>query len=784
MDHGSDKILRTAVRDEPAPLGRLWRLRVPFLLPVIGATAGCLLGEFLTPPPMACAIAGLLFLLSAFVAKRPRRATALLVFGIACAFAALHGWRGPDSAAARLARTYPGPTLVEAKGRVLESPRAFGEERWVFALRTEQMVVAGSEVREPFRVQVQWPGPPPMPGDKVMVIGSLSSLTPPRNPGSFDVSAWLARQGLFSQVVAATRSDTRIIEQSEQPSLRAAAKAAREWIRTTLFAGLGPDSPQAHLVVAMTIGEVGPLDPALAEDFRATGTFHLFSVSGLHVGMLAMLLWLALAALRVPPTIAAAIIIPTLFFYALVTGWKPASVRAAVMAAFVLAGVVAGRPAIVINSLFAAAFFILLANTAELFNPGFQLSFVVVLSILVLCPWLDRFFRRQLEVDPFIPRRLYSPRERLHQSLTVHLAPLTAVSSAAWIGSLLLTMGFFHLISLAAIPANMVCVPLAFCIMAVSMLSLVSGIFSQAVAAIFNNTNWALASMLIATVESLAALPGSYLRLPWPELNPPEARVTIFDFGAGGATCLEADGRSWFIDCGPAREHERTVLPYLRQRGVGRLDGLFITHGDAGHMGGASALLDAARPKVVAETVLSDRSPTRKALQTRLEAMGLERRLVQAGDHLPVTKNVSIDVLFPPPGIQAENADDKAAVIRLNIGRWRVLLLSDSGPSTAAWLVANAPTELGCEILVKHNHRSGVAIDTALLDLATPQVVIVAASHFPASARLPAATIDAITSRGIPLLRLDSTGAVTVSFFGKHAELRGFVDHSLVRVDQ
>jgi ComEC/Rec2-related protein len=143
------------------------------------------------------------------------------------------------------------------------------------------------------------------------------------------------------------------------------------------------DPTVADLLVAMVLGDVSSLPEDVQEEFRGTGTFHLFSVSGLHVGMIGVLLWYVFKVLRVPRRHAAGWIIPLLFFYVLMTGLKAASVRSALMASIVLLGMMTNRRPVLINNLCAAGFLILLVDTNELFNPGFQLSFCVVAAIML-----------------------------------------------------------------------------------------------------------------------------------------------------------------------------------------------------------------------------------------------------------------------------------------------------------------------------------------------------------------------------------------------------------------
>lgn len=763
--------------------GQLARQRMPFLPLLAAAVCGCLTGHYFPEP--AGWLAGLapVLLIGAVVlaGRHVRLAVWVLGLGVVTAFAAMHSWREHSSVARQIAEAWPGPVIVDVHGVVAEVPRAFAEDRSAFRIHTTWVEFPGWSGKLEFPLQVAWSGAPPQVGDQIAARGTLSQFPAARNPGAFDLKGWMASRGIFSRLEVNLPSEASVRAARSGFSLQALAGSARQWAQRTLTVGLEADSSQAHLITAMTLGDTRPLDDALLEGFRGTGTLHLFSVSGLHVGIVGFLFWLVLSTLGVPRAGMVAVIIPVVFFYALVTGWKPASVRAAVMASFVLVGLLAGRPPVVLNSLLAAAFFLLLTDTQELFNPGFQLSFSVVASLVLLCGPLGETLAARLRPDPFLPPTIYTRSEKRWSWTARTLAPLAAVAVAAWIGSAILTLGYFHLISFSAVPANMLCVPLAFCVMAVAMLSLTTGLLSLAVAAVFNNANWLLASILIAVVEGFAALPGSYFYVAAPAFPQPVATITIFDFGKGGAVFVEGAHAKWLIDCGPSREHDRSLLPFLRSRGVNRLDGLVLTHGDASHIGAAEALLESCAPQSLYESVVDDRSPVRRRVRAGATKAGLHPQPLKAGDSLEISDAMRLSVLFPPPDLMAEWADDKALVLLLDIQGRRVLMLSDAGPGTEAWLLQHVPHELECAIVIKGAHHSGVAMLAALLDAANPAALIATGDHFPSTETLPEATLLDVAQRGIALYRQDVTGAVTIQFWPDEIRILPFLtSHSAI----
>jgi ComEC/Rec2-related protein len=544
----------------------------------------------------------------------------------------------------------------------------------------------------------------------------------------------------------------------------------------TLRVGISGDPVVCDLLVGMVLGVTSSIPDILLQEFRGTGTYHLFSVSGLHVGMIGVILWQALKTAGVGRRWAVAIIIPALFFYALLTGWKPSSLRAAMMSAIFLIGMTSSRRPAPFNSLCAAAFLILVQWTNELFNPGFQLSFLVVAAILLFAVPLHDLIRRRWHPDPFVPRQIWTKWQKRSAETVEKIGGLAAVSLAAWVGSLPLTLYYFQMISLSALPANLAIVPLAFVIMVTAVLALAGGIFWSTLAAIFNNANWVFCKVLLGVVHVMSGLPGSFVYIGTPA--PAPLTVTVFDLGAGGSAGIRSDGKVWLLDCGAKWQSESVILPWLRNCGKAGPDGLLLTHGDAHHIGGALGLMETCRPGILVDSVLDDRSPQRGLLHKKLQELASPKSLARAGDTFRISKNAVLKILYPPAGTTRDIADDKALVVRLDSGTTRLLFLSDAGPYTMDWLLKNAAPELPADILVKGAHRSGLPVDDSFIDAVRPRMIVATAAAFPASERPDGNWVSRMESRGIRVFRQDLSGAVTIRVQASDFQAAGFFDGS------
>lgn len=669
------------------------------------------------------------------------------------------------------------PRPVVVTGEVVTEPKIGNGAFANFELRLDSIEIGGVSEACAATVRVRWKTAPEL-GDEIRLTGLAETIPPARNPGAFDMRAYLARRDIFTSVFVRYAEAGEIVRPRAGNFILRLAARSRDWMRTTLVRGLEDSPDVSALINGMTLGIRHETPDDIEQPFQQTGTLHLFAVAGLHVGMIAELLWILAGLFRLPRKAAAFLIILALYFYSAITGLHVSSLRAATMAAVLLGGIFFERPVFSLNSLAAAALLILAWDPNQLFTSGFQLSFAVVATIIVCQRAIFRPLARLSESDPFLPRSLVSKSRRALGRGWRYLAGAVSVSAAAWIGSLLFIWWYYYLITPVSLLANLAIVPVAFCILAVAMMSLLAAPFSAGLSLIFNNANWSFSRLVLALAQVLAQLPGGHVYVERPHLpSVARAEVTVLDAGAGAAVHLRAGGADWLFDCGSTRDYGSFTRDYLHSRGIDRLDGLLLSHGDSLHIGGAIALLDDFHPRAIFDNAAPDRSRVHHALIVRLP----QRHLLARGDEWQLAPNVHARVLFPPRNFKAKAADDEALVLRLEIaGKFGVLLVSDSGRQTEQ-LLLKQPNELRSDILIKGQHHSGESGSREFLDAVQPQLIIATSVDFPERERIPDDWAQTVRDRGITLFRQDETGAVRLEFFENEFRASGFVDQETFR---
>jgi competence protein ComEC len=738
--------------------------RQPFVGLAVMAGLGITLADFFPLSPcalLATALAVMICAVALFFWPKLVATYVIVGFG----FFLLHNFQTSNTEGQRItAQLGDRPRIITAIGSVISEPKIAPNGFATFLLKLESIELEGRKEPTHAVLQIRWRGTPEF-GDELKLFGTAEPIAPPRNPGEFDMRSYLARRDIGRMLFVRYPEDGTLIRHGGGNPISRMAQQSRAWMQNALCRGLenAPDVRDFLSGIVLGLRHQTPED--IEEPFQQTGTLHLFAVAGLHVGIVATLLWVLAMVARLSRKWATAIIIPLLFFYAAVTGLHVSSVRAAVMTSILLGGFFFERKVFVANSLAAAAFFLLCWNTNELFSTGFQLSFAVVGAIVLFADPLFRVLQRWVAPDPFLPRTLLRGPRRLMHSGFEWLCHGTSVSLAAWIGSLPFVLWYFHIVTPISLFANLLVVPVAFFILAIALLSLLSTPLLPWLAVIFNNANWFLAKLVLGIVQIFAQVPGGhfYVAQPhWPEKL--TAQIMVLDLGAGAAVNLRTGNTEWLFDCGSERSYQQVVREYLLWAGVNRLDGLLLTHGDALHIGGAAKLLgDFPRIRLI-DNPAPDRSTGHQELHRLFEERRIKSDHLAAGDRFHLSREVSAHVLFPPHLFSASKADDQTYVIQVSIGRSTVVLfMSDSGVDTECALLSSG-FDLHSDIVVKGQHHSGQSGSDQFLDAVHPQLVIATSRDFPEYERIGDKWANDLQMRGIKLFRQDETGAVTLRF--------------------
>ncbi len=559
---------------------------------------------------------------------------------------------------------------------------------------------------------------------------------------------------------------------------------------------------RAGLGEALILARRERLPREVRDQWARAGIAHLLAISGFHVGVIAGILYLLARRLGLGPGRAPLAAAAGSWAYVLAIGSPVAATRAAFILAALAAGRLLGRRISSLGALATAFIALLAARPDAIVSVAFQLSFAGAAGLVLLAPPVSRVLRT---------RRL----ARLPSALRTGLASGIAATAATFP----LVAWHFGYFAVAGIPVTLVAGPLVAAAIPGILLSILLSFVSFPLASIFAGGSdlflqvagaivsfvvdipgaavWTPRWWVVAATAALAAyalvVRGFALRLrprvraallaaclvaalvawPIPALigRGGAMELVFLDVGQGDAVAIRTPGNRWIlIDTGPRTRTfdsgERIVVPYLRRRGVARLEALVLTHPDLDHIGGANAVLSELTVLRVLDPGAAAARPAYVAALERAQARGATWFAAGAGDRVSAD-GVTLEVLHPggaAANAASDEANDQSVVVLLRYGDFTALLPGDA-PAAVEEALLEAGRIPPLVLLKAGHHGSRTSTAWKLVEVTQPELSVVSAGARNRYGHPHRVVLDRIERAGSDLARTDLQGVVRVRAF-------------------
>lgn len=620
----------------------------------------------------------------------------------------------------------------------------------------------------------------PLDGQRLRFEGSLYHPSGRVNPYGFDFKDYLLQKGITAGISGAKNLAFIPSVLSEPASIWLRARQA---ISTRLDNALGKHS---ELAKALLLGVRDGLDEEMSRDFRIAGVAHVLAVSGLHVGFLVYGLKKLLAFLHLSPKASLLVFTAFLLAYCRLLDFTPSVARASILSVMLLGGKALRRRPDPLTSLAAAFLLILLIWPLDLFNLGFQLSFLAVLGIFTLGDKLNSLMEgwpgfRKLPALAQMAMKAYA---LTFSASALTLVPLANAFHQVSIAGLLINpfavflIGFLLGGFILVLLVSYVSLPLAL------LIAFPAGWLSsgyQAVIAYFAGLPWAsvrIGALRLWWFFALAGLLFTFTR--YSVLKPRLRRVLQaclalmmiaaillpgntnlryiqFSTGFSDSAAILDRNHTLVIDTG---EHAGDLLNLLLSEGR-IIDQLVLTHLHADHAGGLQQILESGIPvreilipHGAEEANLSDNS---LLLLNAAREQGIPVRELGRGDQIKAGRAEG-EVLWPYkealyPGMDPNRG---ALVVYWNLEGTSLLAASDLHADYAPYVLKPA------QVLKAAHHGSKDDNTPALLSMVKPELALITAPEFRQERYQKAR--DALTGLGTAVLVTGETGAITLTF--------------------
>ncbi|HEX2770388.1 MAG TPA: DNA internalization-related competence protein ComEC/Rec2 [Geobacteraceae bacterium] len=776
----------------------------PLFSMIAGLYAGLLFSRFV-PPPLFIPLL-LLAVCAVFWKSRTPLQISLSLLLFCAANVSLKPFIDPDFSPAHIARSCcDEPVVIEG---VLDSRPESSEHGCRLLLRAERIFAdkAYKEVTGRLLLSVKKGDAHFVTGDRVRFA---SRLRRPRNyglPGEYDVERHLAFRNIFVTAFVKSSDEIIFIGVSGEFALQRRVDA----IATHLGEFIGENVPPAEgaILRALLLGDMGVVPKVIKDAYTRTGVNHILSISGFHVGIIAVFIFqLLLLTAKGSECLllhlnmrrfSMLLTLPFLVFYLFLSGAAPATVRSVIMIGVYILAMFIEREVDPIDSLMLAAVLILAGSPTALFDLSFQLSFLAFWGILVLTPVFaapfgsiqGRTMRKILlffmasaaaTVATILPVAYYFHRTTLtglisnffivpllgYGAVVIGFTALPFVYLAPFIAKLLFLVAAFLvktsnsiIMFLAKIPTLPLFNP--------SLLDL--AIFYLFMLAITFSKGARIRRICCISLAALFILSGMMHGAP----DKGKLKLTIFSIGQGESILIDfPDGKRMLVDGGGSPGEnawdvgERLLAPALWKLGIERLDYMVLTHPHPDHMQGLNYV---AANFTVGEFWDGGSYPESREYLELMEVLRRRRvpvRRISAASAPIELGGVRIEPLAPfprtlaAPPVDFYEMNDESLVFRLKAGDFAVLLTGDIGSNIEERLAAH-PELLRCTVLKLPHHGSRYSSSMAFLKAVAPQIAVVSAGYGN-SFHLPAQeTLDRLQRLGIRLYRTDLDGTIQV----------------------
>jgi len=680
-----------------------------------------------------------------------------------------------------------------AQGTVTELPDKTAE-RTRFVLKIVDLSELDNSVRKPVAplptqrlpryIQLSWykTAPAIAVGQQWQLVVRLKQPHGFSNPGGFDYETWLYQKDIQATGYVRDNDETQSLNVvlGHDHNIKSWIFQIRQRLSEAIASEL-PDTPASGLISALVVGDRRSIDSEQWRVLTATGTNHLMAISGLHIGLIAGLVFFmtSFAWRRIPrialyvatPKAAAVAAVLAAFSYAALAGFALPTQRALIMVCIAMLAIWLQRPVLPGQVLAVAVLAVLLYDPSAVISGSFWLSFGAVAIIfytmtgrVLMSGWWWKWGRIQWVIGLGLAPVLLFWFQQV--PLASPVANFVAVPVVSFVTVPLSLLGG-ALLQVWPSAAHWLLLPAA---LSLELLwPLLEGLsqFPHSLWFAPQPPLWTLFTALIGLAWLLApkGTParwmGTFWILPLVLFKPPEvehgmARFTLLDVGHGLAAIVQTTNHVLLYDSGPRYSDQfnagsAVVIPFLRQQGIQALDRVVLSHDDIDHTGGYDAI--------------SQQIPIHHVMQsTNIPQLRPDAEFCMAGNQWQ-WDGVDFLVLHPASGYQDRRDNNMSCVVQISTQTDKLLLTGDMERQVETQLVKFFSTNddnLKADVLVVPHHGSRSSSSEQFVQAVTPKYALFSVGYRNRYGLPKIDVVERYQRNGATALYTHSSGAITM----------------------
>lgn len=644
-------------------------------------------------------------------------------------------------------------------------------------------------------------------GQRVLLLGTFSTGEEVSNQGQFDFGRWYCSQGILGQFKKCSIKGCG----NDYSEFAEGMWQLRSWLQQKLLEELGEND--GSLIAAMLLGDKSELEEESKSLYQRNGISHVLAISGLHLSLLGMGLYSCLKQIFGNSKGVAVCCIVLIFLYCVFTGSSISAIRAAIMFAISFLAKLTKRSYDSLSALALAAVLQLTYNPFVLNNSGFLLSFLAVIGVTFVAPKLQEILQAESKF-------MKSFSVSLSASFTTLPVLLHSYGSYPWYSVFL----------------NLCIVPVMSVLLLCSVLLIVLLMVSHVLSAVFKIKSGVIICNIIKTpviyivkiiLEYMENCCRLFEKLPFQDgiLGSPSwwqilifvlflllavlgkkfpslfcrkmillsavalltmktecgMKVTMLDVGQGDSIVIQNDnGRIYLYDCGSSdvsNVGKYRLLPFLKYKGYGKIQGIFLSHMDADHKNGIVELLQMAKEEKVeisylflpvsVKDIVEDEKKLTEILCLAKEN-GTKVRYLSRGD-IVEDGELKFRCLFPgekeATGIKSDERNNKSQVLLMeyyDFSMWLTGDVEEEGEKEILKDIRRNGESMECDVLKVAHHGSSGSSSMEFLEAIKPQLSLISSGEGNAYGHPHKETLERLEMVGSKILFTKESGQVTL----------------------
>jgi competence protein ComEC len=663
-------------------------------------------------------------------------------------------------------------------------------------------------------------------GDRISFRGKLHPPQGTLNPGGFNYAVYVERQGIDFLTTVTGAKAVSLLDTEYPIGLWRLWNLIDHWRAKIRAAAINTlNQPARGLFLGMIIGERGHLQQELQDSFMATGTVHLLSISGSHLGlvgivvfglvkrlvlMLPATLLLTITRTVTPSKISILFAWPAVASYALLAGAELATVRSLVMITLAMVAMWRGSERHLGHAVAVALLTILVHDPRAIFDISFQLSFLSVLVMVRVISASKTWAADTAETD-----------RKMRDRFVRHALIALSMSGAVTIATFPIVAFYFNQVPWMGIITNLIAVPFTGLILVpLGLLVALWTIVTESDSLILGSTMEQLFGLMVLGLQWCARIPGaewhvagpsipaiilfycglfatSFQAIPsrirvacvgltigligwWlipltPQADGDHWRVTFLDVGQGDSAVVELpDGQTVLIDGGTRYERfdmgKQVVAPFLWSRGIHHIDHVIGTHQQLDHVGGLIWVLQHVSVGQYWSGGIERPEKFVGELKAALHDRHIDQRTAVRGQDLLQSGRCRLSILNPPETSQSRGStqhytgtqlNNLSVVSKLQCGIHSILFAADIETSGLSQLQEEGDHPVTVLKVPHHGARS--SLDSGWIQQLHPQYAVVSVGAFNPYGHPSESVLETYRDQHITVFRTDRDGAIWVT---------------------